>query len=152
MTETEAAPPQDLSGSFLGDIIIDDTSPPENDAAPSDSNGKGNKKGKKADRTREPKDQVPIEELYDLSKPIKRVSEIIRNLCCSLLFHTHLFSHLLDVHVCATINFCLTRLNHHNFFMVDRSPQQGGTRKRNRRDRISRRCHPCRTPLPPIQD
>lgn len=77
MTKTEAASPQDLSGSFLGDIIIDDTSPPENDAAPSDSNGKGNKKGKKSDRTREPKDQVPIEELYDLSKPIKRVSVMI---------------------------------------------------------------------------
>ena len=79
MTETEAASPQDLSESFLGDIIIDDTSPPENDAAaPSETNGKGNKKGKKSDRTREPKDQVPIEELYDLSKPIKRVSELIQ--------------------------------------------------------------------------
>ena len=79
MTETEAASPQDQSESFLGDIIIDDTSPPENDAAaPSETNGKGNKKGKKSDRTRESKDQVPIEELYDLSKPIKRVSEIIQ--------------------------------------------------------------------------
>lgn len=49
--------------------IVDETSPPENDG--SDAAGKGNyKKGKKP---YEKKEQVPIEELYDLSKPITRV-------------------------------------------------------------------------------
>lgn len=79
MAESEASP-QDVSSSFLGDIVIDDTSPPENDAG---GNGlavgvastdvKSNKKGKKSDSRRKPKEQVPIEDLYDLSKPIKRI-------------------------------------------------------------------------------
>jgi hypothetical protein len=56
--------------------IVDETSPPEHDAEGSAAvvvgGGKdnNNKKGKKFER----KEQVPIEELYDLSKPIKRVS------------------------------------------------------------------------------
>ena len=57
--------------------IVDETSPPEHDAEGSATatvvgGGKDNtnKKGKKFER----KEQVPIEELYDLSKPIKRVS------------------------------------------------------------------------------
>jgi len=64
-------------------VIVDETSPPENDATGADAggavvattvdtDGKGsnNYKGKKR---YEKKEQVPIEELYDLSKPIKRV-------------------------------------------------------------------------------
>lgn len=59
--------------------VVDEVSPPENDAeggaADVDANGKesssNNNKGKKR---YEKKEQVPIEELYDLSKPIKRVS------------------------------------------------------------------------------
>jgi uncharacterized coiled-coil DUF342 family protein len=72
---TAVAPPQDQV-SF--DVVVDETSPPENDAggdgqAAGAGRGNGSRKGKKVDR-REPKEQVPIEELYDLSKPIKRVS------------------------------------------------------------------------------
>jgi hypothetical protein len=58
--------------------IVDETSPPEHDAEGSAvfSRGKDNntKKGKKLF---ERKEQVPIEELYDLSKPIKRVSDLV---------------------------------------------------------------------------
>ena len=72
---TTVAPPQDQA-SF--DVVVDETSPPENDAggdgqAAGAGRGNDSRKGKKVDR-RKPKEQVPIEELYDLSKPIKRVS------------------------------------------------------------------------------
>ena len=67
---------------FIGDVVaesaatttpdvVDETSPPENDA---DGNKKGN--GKKGNNKQQ-KDQVPIEELFDLSKPIKRVSLMV---------------------------------------------------------------------------
>ena len=47
--------------------VADEVSPPENDASGAAADGKTkDKKGEK--------EQVPIEELYDLSKPIKRVS------------------------------------------------------------------------------
>lgn len=62
--------------------VVDETSPPENDAeggaaaapaataaAPTDGNNGKRGKGRK----REQKEQVPIEELYDLSKPIKKL-------------------------------------------------------------------------------
>lgn len=68
---------------FIGDIVadsaattpdvVDETSPPENDA---DGNKKGNGKSK-GNNNKQQKDQVPIEELYDLSKPIKRVSLMV---------------------------------------------------------------------------
>ena len=47
--------------------VVDDASPPENDA--NGAAASGQKKDNKGE-----KEQVPIEELYDLSKPIKRVS------------------------------------------------------------------------------
>ena len=62
-------------------IIVDDTSsPPENDAegGAAGNKGKGNKK------KREEKEQVPIEELYDLSKPIKKVCMVFS---AKLLIH-----------------------------------------------------------------
>ena len=46
--------------------VVDDASPPENDANGAASNGKNKD-------SRGEKEQVPIEELYDLSKPIKKV-------------------------------------------------------------------------------
>jgi hypothetical protein len=46
------------------------TTPPETAAAPTTENGKDNNGGNRRER----KDQVPIEELFDLSKPIPRVS------------------------------------------------------------------------------
>ena len=53
--------------------VVDDASPPENDANGAAAVGKNkDNKGEK--------EQVPIEELYDLSKPIKRV-----RLCWMLL-------------------------------------------------------------------
>ena len=71
---------------FIGDIVadsaattpdvVDETSPPENDAG---GNKKGN--GKSKGNNKQQKDQVPIEELYDLSKPIKRVSLIVFFYC-----------------------------------------------------------------------
>mmetsp|Transcript_39135 Transcript_39135/g.66711 ORF Transcript_39135/g.66711 Transcript_39135/m.66711 type:complete len:571 (+) Transcript_39135:166-1878(+) len=58
-------------------VVADESSPPENDAegaavaaAAVDGKSGNNNKGK---NRREKKDQVPIEELYDLSKPIKRI-------------------------------------------------------------------------------
>jgi hypothetical protein len=48
------------------DPVVDDASPPENDANGAAANGKTK------DNKRE-KELVPIEELYDLSKPIKKV-------------------------------------------------------------------------------
>jgi hypothetical protein len=63
-------------------IIVDDTSsPPENDAegGAAGNKGKGNNKKK-----REEKEQVPIEELYDLSKPIKKVCMVFS---AKLLIH-----------------------------------------------------------------
>lgn len=52
--------------------VADETSPPENDAAAAvavDGEKKGGKRGRKFEK----KDEVPIEELFDLSQPIKRV-------------------------------------------------------------------------------
>ena len=46
--------------------VVEDASPPENDA--NGAAASGQKKDNKGE-----KEQVPIEELYDLSKPIKRV-------------------------------------------------------------------------------
>ena len=60
-------------------VIVDETSPPENDAevvttvASVDVEVKGNNNNKGKNK-RDKKEQVPIEELYDLTKPIKRVS------------------------------------------------------------------------------
>jgi hypothetical protein len=98
MVETEegtaVAPPQDKASV---DVNVDETSPPENDAGGDGQasgaavvdvgvgRGNGNRKGKKVDR-REPKEQVPIEELYDLSKPIKRVSGGIPNAASASFF------------------------------------------------------------------
>ena len=56
--------------------VADDASPPENDANGAAASGKKDNKGEK--------EQVPIEELYDLSKPIKRV-----RLCLMLLVYYH---------------------------------------------------------------
>jgi len=69
-TETAASEPQQAT--------VDEMSPPENDAeggaaAPAAVDGKSNGKKGKHGNKRDHKDQVPIEELYDLSKPIKRV-------------------------------------------------------------------------------
>lgn len=52
---------------FIGDITT-----------PAAAEGNGGKKGnaKKGNKKQEQKEQVPIEELYDLSKPIKRVSSV----------------------------------------------------------------------------
>ena len=56
---TPTAPP-------AAEPVVDYASPPENDANGAAANGKNkDNKGEK--------EQVPIEELYDLSKPIKRV-------------------------------------------------------------------------------
>ena len=67
-------------------VVADETCPPENDgevataddaAAATDGQGAGKQprgKGGKRDNKRE---EVPIEELYDLSKPIKRVSALL---------------------------------------------------------------------------
>lgn len=85
------------------------TDPPPPQASPADappSNGKkppagGKPSPKKGNKPREEKEQVPIEELYDLTKPITRVSHVVlianndnRNECfsrrifvsCSLTF------------------------------------------------------------------
>jgi uncharacterized coiled-coil DUF342 family protein len=75
MSEEVAAP----AAVVAEPAIVDETSPPENDgaaaAAPADGAKKGGKgkKGKNNNNKREEKEQVPIEELYDLSKPIKRI-------------------------------------------------------------------------------
>jgi len=64
--------------------VLDDSSPPENDANTEGvaavvaadataTDGKGNIKNNKGKKRFDKKEQVPIEELYDLSKPIKRV-------------------------------------------------------------------------------
>jgi len=51
---------------FIGDITT-----------PAAAEGNGGKKGNaKKNKKQEQKEQVPIEELYDLSKPIKRVSSV----------------------------------------------------------------------------
>ena len=56
--------------------VGDDVSPPENDATGAAANGK-NKENQGE------KEQVPIEELYDLSKPIKRVRFFLMQGCIS---------------------------------------------------------------------
>jgi hypothetical protein len=111
-TAMEAAPPQDQATSIV--VANDDeTSPPENDAGgdgqaggagKKGNGGGGNKKGKKADGKRgETKEQVPIEELYDLSKPIKRVSGTIatglRGLVTRIFFSSYPFISGPDVRV-----------------------------------------------------
>lgn len=64
---------------FIGDI----TTP-----AAAEGNGKkGN--AKKGNKKQEQKEQVPIEELYDLSKPIKRVSFGVYH-CCNILYYVHI--------------------------------------------------------------
>ena len=55
-----------ITGAPASEAAADDVSPPENDANGAAANGK-NKENQGE------KEQVPIEELYDLSKPIKRV-------------------------------------------------------------------------------
>lgn len=87
--------------------IVDETSPPEHDAegsAAAVGGGKdnNNKKGKKFER----KEQVPIEELYDLSKPIKRVSSNLSDYIS--LFGTGNFS---MAHLC--LGLLYFRLNAH---------------------------------------
>lgn len=54
-----------ITGAPAAEAVADDVSPPENDA-------NGAAAGKNKENQGE-KEQVPIEELYDLSKPIKRV-------------------------------------------------------------------------------
>ena len=54
-----------ITGAPVAEAVADDVSPPENDA-----NGAAASKNKE---NQGEKEQVPIEELYDLSKPIKRV-------------------------------------------------------------------------------
>lgn len=54
-----------LTPAAAADPVADDISPPENDA-------NGTASGKNKDNKGE-KEQVPIEDLYDLSKPIKKV-------------------------------------------------------------------------------
>lgn len=74
-------------------IIVDDTSsPPENDAegGAAGNKGKGNNKKK-----REEKEQVPIEELYDLSKPIKKVCMVF-SAKLLLIYNIHSY----HVHLC----------------------------------------------------
>lgn len=56
-----------ITGAPAAEAVADDVSPPENDANGAAANGK-NKENQGE------KEQVPIEELYDLSKSIKRVS------------------------------------------------------------------------------
>ena len=55
-----------ITGAPAAEAVADDVSPPENDANGAAANGK-NKENQGE------KEQVPIEELYDLSKPIKRI-------------------------------------------------------------------------------
>lgn len=55
-----------ITGAPAAEAVADDVSPAENDANGAAANGK-NKENQGE------KEQVPIEELYDLSKPIKRV-------------------------------------------------------------------------------
>ena len=64
-TSAEAAPEP---------AVADETSPPENDASGEGAAAGAEASGDKPRGKRERKEQVPIEELYDLSKPIKRVS------------------------------------------------------------------------------
>lgn len=79
MTEETIPTPDATTVSEPSPAIVDETSPPENDAeggadapaAAAVAEGKGNKK--KGKYQREQKEQVPIEELYDLSQPIKRI-------------------------------------------------------------------------------
>ena len=55
-----------LTPAAAADPVVDDISPPENDANGATASGKNkDNKGEK--------EQVPIEDLYDLSKPIKKV-------------------------------------------------------------------------------
>lgn len=56
--------------------IVDEISPPEHDAEGSATVGGGKDNIKRGKKLIERKEQVPIEELYDLSKPIKRVSGV----------------------------------------------------------------------------
>mmetsp|Transcript_34301 Transcript_34301/g.61582 ORF Transcript_34301/g.61582 Transcript_34301/m.61582 type:complete len:574 (+) Transcript_34301:103-1824(+) len=66
------------AASELVTVIVDETSPPENDAevgaavAAVDVEVKGNNNNRGKNK-RDKKEQVPIEELYDLTKPIKRL-------------------------------------------------------------------------------
>ena len=65
-----------ITGSPAAETVADDVSPPENDATGAAANGK-NKENQGE------KEQVPIEELYDLSKPIKRVRFFLMQGCIS---------------------------------------------------------------------
>lgn len=69
-----------ITGAPAAEAVADDVSPAENDANGAAANGK-NKENQGE------KEQVPIEELYDLSKPIKRV----RFFLCNIAFQISLF-------------------------------------------------------------
>eukprot|EP00571_Detonula_confervacea_P007902 CAMPEP_0172331688 /NCGR_PEP_ID=MMETSP1058-20130122/62052_1 /TAXON_ID=83371 /ORGANISM="Detonula confervacea, Strain CCMP 353" /LENGTH=567 /DNA_ID=CAMNT_0013048957 /DNA_START=74 /DNA_END=1777 /DNA_ORIENTATION=- len=76
MTDEIIPTPEVAAASEPSPAIVDETCPPENDAegsadAPAAADSKGN--NKKGKYQRKEKEQVPIEELYDLSQPIKRV-------------------------------------------------------------------------------
>ncbi len=67
--------------------LVDETSPPEHDAEGSAVFGGGKDNNKKGKKLLERKEQVPIEELYDLSKPIKRVSDLMPMLIMRRSWH-----------------------------------------------------------------
>ena len=113
-----------ITGAPAAEAVADDVSPPENDANGAAANGK-NKENQGE------KEQVPIEELYDLSKPIKRVSFFMQG--CILDIIIYLYVHF--------VYYVLTLIN----IFSDWAPLQGWTKRRNclswQRDR-----HPSRRP------
>ena len=69
-----------ITGAPASEAAADDVSPPENDANGAAANKNKENQGEK--------EQVPIEELYDLSKPIKRVRFFFK---CNVVFQISLF-------------------------------------------------------------
>lgn len=69
---SETDPTTDVD-EHIGDISLDDATPEEDTPEATVNNDDGKKNGKRAGG-KDKKKEVPIEELYDLSKPIKRVS------------------------------------------------------------------------------